>query len=205
MRVGKIELKAVPVGSSGGDQKPKAAPASGFGEISADSHTPVLNLQRPPMMPANVRAGQVIGLVEITGGLGSIIDASRLADEFGADLTTLLPILDAAEMLGLVKADKGDVSLTDFGHKFQKAEKYKVKLLKDALSNIEPFRTALELVSKKKRISVQEVAEDLKSRGITWHHKDEINEFMIQTLLIHWAIYAELLTYNGKTGKFQKL
>lgn len=156
------------------------------------------------MMPANVRAGQVIGLVEITGGLGSVIDASRLADEFGADLTTLLPILDAAEILGLVKAEKGDVSLTDFGLKFQKASKYKVKLLRDALSKIEPFQTALQLVSNKKSISVQEIAEDLKREGVTWHHKDEINEFMIQTLLIHWAIYAELLTYNGKTGKFQK-
>jgi NitT/TauT family transport system ATP-binding protein len=171
---------------------------------TANGNQTPLSQDRPPMMPANVRAGQVIGLVETTGALGSVIDASRLADEFGADLTTLLPILDAAEILGLVKANKGDVSLTDFGYKFQKASKYKVKLLKDVLSKTEPFKTALELVSKKKSVSVNEVAEGLKRRGITWHHKDEMNEFMIQTLLIHWAIYAELLTYNGKTGKFQR-
>jgi hypothetical protein len=155
-------------------------------------------------MPAEVRAGQVIGLVEITGGLGSVIDASRLADEFGADLTKLLPVIDSAEILGLVKTNKGDVSLTEFGLKFQKASKHKVKLLKEALSRIEPFKTALELLSTKKSVSAHEIAESLKAKDVKWHYRDEINEMNIQTILIHWAIYAELLTYNGKTGKFQR-
>ena len=38
---------------------------------------------KPPAMPANVRAGQVMGLVEITGGLGTPVDLAKLADEFG--------------------------------------------------------------------------------------------------------------------------
>ena len=161
--------------------------------------------QRPPMMPAHVRAGQVIGLVEVTGGLGSIIDVSKLADELGADLTTLLPILDTAEMLGLVRSEKGDVSLTDFGLKFQKMAKNKIRLLKDPLSKIEPFKSALDLVSKKKSVSAHDIAESLLERDLRWHHKAEINEALIQALLVHWAIYAELLSYNGKTGKFQRL
>lgn len=144
----------------------------------------------------------MIGLVEITGGLGSVIDASQLADEFGADLTTLLPILDGAEMLGLVRTDMGDVSLTEFGLKFQKMSKHKVRLLKDVLTRIEPFKTAVDMVSKRRTVSIRDIAESLRVRGIQWHHKEEMNELVIQTLLIHWAIYAELLTYNGKTGKF---
>ena len=155
-------------------------------------------------MPANVRAGQVIGLVEITGGLGSLIDVSRLADEFGADIATLLPIVDTAEMLGLIRVDKGDVSLTDFGLKFQKVSKHKVTLLKDQLAKIEPFKTSLELASNRKNISAHEVADSLLARDIRWHHTSELNETLIQRLLIHWAIYAGLLSYNGKSGKFQK-
>lgn len=175
------------------------------GKNAGGSGMPSLNSSSALVMPAEVRAGQVIGLVEITGGLGSVIDASRLADEFGADLTTLLPILDGAEMLGLVKANKGDVSLTEFGLKFQKTSKHKVKLLKDGLSKIEPFKTTLELLLSKKSVSVHEIADALKLKDIRWHYRDEINEMNIQTILIHWAIYAELLAYNGKTGKFQKI
>ena len=157
-----------------------------------------------PVMPANVRAGQVIGLVEVTGGLGSPIDASKLAEEFGADLVTLLPIIDTGEMLGLIKSERGDVSLTDFGLKFQKLSKNKVSFLKDHISKIEPFRTALELASGKKYISAHDAAEALQLKDVRWHHKPELNESIIQSLLIHWAIYAGILTYNGKTGKFQK-
>jgi len=62
------------------------------------------------MMPANVRAGQVVSLVEVTGGLGPKIDTHRLADELGADIAVFLPILDAAELLGLVKKERGEVS-----------------------------------------------------------------------------------------------
>ena len=161
---------------------------------------------KPPVMPANVRAGQVLGLVEITGGLGGPIDLSRLADEFGADLVTLLPIVDAGEMLGLIKVDKGDVVLTDFGIKFQKVTKQKVKLLKDQLSKIEPFRTALKLTSNsKKGVTTQEICEDLLWRDTRWHHSTEVNESLVKALLIHWAIYAGLLSYNGKTGKFLKV
>jgi hypothetical protein len=69
------------------------------------------------VMPANVRAGQV---VEVMGGLSSSIDIPKLADELSGDLATFLPILDAAEMLGLVNVAEGDVSLTESGLRFQK-------------------------------------------------------------------------------------
>ncbi len=157
------------------------------------------------IMPPNVRAGQVVGLVEVTGGLGSVIDVSRLADEFGADIATLLPILDTAEMLGLVKTDKGDVSLTELGLKFQKTAKRKVRMLREVLANIEPFRTALDLASKnRKGVSAREISEALLQKDLRWHHNPEINESLVQALLIHWAIYADLLSYDGKTGRFKK-
>ena len=160
---------------------------------------------RPLLMPANVRAGQVISLVEITGGIGSKVDAPRLADEFGADLGILLPILDCAEMLGLTRSEKGDIFLTELGLKFQKTTKHKVRMLRDTLMQIEPFRTALELTSGKKHVTSRDVAQTLEDRGIKWHYLPEINERIVNDLLIHWSIYAGLLGYNGKTGKFQRV
>jgi NitT/TauT family transport system ATP-binding protein len=155
-------------------------------------------------MPANVRGGQVISLVEIVGGIGGKVDAPKLADELGADIAVLLPILDAAEMLGLVRTEKGDVHLTELGLKFQKTSKNKLRILKDRIAAIEPFRTALELAAKGKPITASQAADSLAEIGLKWHYQPEINESLIRGLLIHWAIYAGLLTYDGKSGKFWK-
>ena len=157
------------------------------------------------MMPANVRGGQVISLVEITGSIGGNVDAPKLADELGADIAVLLPIMDTAEMLGLVRTEKGVIHLTELGLKFQKTSKYKLKILKDRIATIEPFRTALELGSKGKAVTAPQVADALAELGLRWHYKPELNEALIKALLIHWAIYADLLSYDGKSGKFLKV
>jgi hypothetical protein len=155
-------------------------------------------------MPATVRAGQVISLVEVTGGIGGKMDIPKLADELGADIAVLLPILDGAEMLGLVRTEKGDLHLTELGLKFQKTAKHKVRALKERLAAIEPFRTAVELAAHSKSIKATQVAETLSEMGLKWHYQPEINEQLIKALLIHWAIQSGLLTYDGKSGKFQK-
>jgi hypothetical protein len=154
-------------------------------------------------MPAHVRAGQIVSLVEVTGGLGTSIDAARLADEFGADIAVLLPIIDAGEMLGLVKSHKGNISLTEFGLKFQRTSKHKIRLLRDELMKIEPFRTAVHLASKRQDFSAGDVADYLATKRVRWHHEAELNQTIVKMLLIHWAIYAGLLSYNGKTDQFQ--
>ena len=167
----------------------------------AEPHRP---LPTALMMPGNVRGGQVISLVEITGSIGGKVDAPKLADELGADIAVLLPVLDAAEMLGLVRSEKADVHLTEMGLKFQKTTKNKLRLLKERLATIEPFRTTLELASKGKAVTADQVAESLQEIGLKWHYQPEMNEALIQALLIHWAIYAGLLKYDGRSGKFQK-
>jgi NitT/TauT family transport system ATP-binding protein len=166
--------------------------------------SPTRPLQTALLMPGNVRAGQVISLVEIAGSIGGKVDVPKLADEMGADIAVLLPVLDAAEMLGLVRSEKGDVTLTELGLKFQKTTKMKVRLLKDRLATIEPFRTALEVASKGRPFGAQQVADALEEMGLKWHYKPELNVSLIRTLLIHWAIYAGLLSFDGRTDKFRK-
>ncbi len=156
-----------------------------------------------PVMPPNVRPGQVIGLVEVTGGLGSKVDVSTLADELGADIAVLLPILDAAELMGLVTNADGEVHLTDFGVEFQKEVKNKVVMLRPRLTKMEPFRTALELATRKGEVDAREVAEELAIEGIKLHHQMDINGQLVQALLLHWGIRSGLFAYDGRDGKFR--
>jgi len=157
------------------------------------------------VMPSHVRAGQVISLVEVTGDLGSGIEVPKLADEMSADLTVLLPILDAAEMLDLVRIRDGGLFLTDEGLRFLETSKDKVKMLKTKLASIEPFRTAVELSSRRGEVTSHNVADSLATRGIRWHYKPELNESLVHALLVHWAISAGLLSYDSKRGKFQRV
>jgi len=156
----------------------------------------------PLIMPAHVRTGQIMGLVDVTAELGALTDFASLADELGDDIDTLLPILDTAEMLGLVEVKKGVVSLTHLGSKFHHVPRNKMHLLRTRVSEIEPFKTAFELATH--GVSSAQVTQDLVERGITWHHEQELNEAAVHSLLIHWAIFAGLLRYNGKNGKFQR-
>ncbi len=164
---------------------------------------------RPPstsaslVLPGNVRPGQVISLVEVTGGMGPKLNVPRIADEMGADIDVLFPIINAAEVLGLVKLEKGDLCLTDVGLKFQKTSKNKLRTLKERLAGIEPFRTAVEIASKKRIVTAREVADALAKKGVKWHYRPEVNESIINDFLIHWSIYAGLLSYV-KAGVFQR-
>ena len=76
----------------------------------------------------------------------------------------MLPILDAAELLGLVKSQKGDITLTEFGFKFQKTTRDKVRLLTDHLARIEPFKTSVELAQKYGEVTTSQVARSLSER-----------------------------------------
>jgi len=155
------------------------------------------------MMPAHVRTGQIMGLIDVTAELGTLTDLTHLADELGDDIDTLLPILDTAEMLGLVEVKKGIVSLTLLGSRFHKTYRNKIHLISQQISKLEPFKTAVDIAAHAHVITSAEVTKNLSTRGIIWHHEPELNEAAVHGLLVHWAIYAGLLRYDGKTSKFQ--
>lgn len=157
----------------------------------------------PLIMPGDVRAVHVISLVEEIGELGTEVHLTALAERINADIAVLLPILDAAEMLGLVARDKGDAYLTETGLKLQGTTMAKVSIMRDRLAAMEPFRTAIDLASKNGSTTAEAIAGTLSEEGILWHYKDERNESIIRDLLIHWAIRARLLSYDGKTGRFR--
>ena len=157
-------------------------------------------------MSAHVRPGQIASLIQIASDLGPSIDLMRLAHELHADIAVLLPITNAAERLGLVERQKDELTLTDLGVRFQKPTRNfdKIRLIKDELAKIEPFKTSLDFVNQKDTITAGDVAKRLRKNGVRWDHDPELNESLINNLLIPWAILAGILSYDGKTEKFRK-
>jgi hypothetical protein len=158
-------------------------------------------------MPANVKPGRIVSLAQIINDYAPSIDLPRLADELHADIAVLLPIIDAAEMLGLVGRQKGKLTLTDFGLKFHRTIRNsdKIHLLKDNLTKIEPFKTSLRLTNQKRTVTAADIAESLRKNGVQWDHDPELNESLVNNLLIPWAILAGILSYDGKTQKFSTM
>jgi hypothetical protein len=158
---------------------------------------------KPLIMPGNVRAVHVVSLVDEIDELGSGIRLTKIAEKAGADTELLISVVSAAEMLGVIRSESGNLFFTDEGLKLKDVDMARViELMRNKVASIEPFRTALELASRKGGTTADEVAKTLSERGIEWHYKPRQNELLVRNLLIHWAIRAGLLSYDGKNGKF---
>jgi NitT/TauT family transport system ATP-binding protein len=87
-------------------------------EVAAEpaAETPVSR----PLPYASV--GGLAGLVELVYAKGGRMGLAGLADELNFAIDDLLPLVDAAAMLGLVTVGDGEVTLTDIGAQFFTAD-----------------------------------------------------------------------------------
>jgi hypothetical protein len=120
---------------------------------------------KPLMMPGNVRAIQVVSLVDDLGELGTGVRISELAKKTGIDSQVLISVLSAGEMLGLIENENGNLFLSEEGLKLKEVQMAKVSaILKEKVAPIEPFRTAIDLASKGGRTTAGEIAKTKGSR-----------------------------------------
>jgi hypothetical protein len=157
----------------------------------------------PKMMPAAVKPGQVLSLVELIGGSGVRVNLSTIAKELEADLTVLPAVLDAGVMLGLVQSENKEIRLTPMGSNLLMTTDYKLRVLKDSLANIEPFSTALELAAKGGSVTSKQLVRVLREKGILWDQQSDSNYVAVNSLMINWSIFAGLFKYEK--SKFLKL
>src|SRR6266545_765236 len=61
--------------------------------------------------------GQVLGLVEAVDEAGGTADVATISSEVDMDIDRLGPILAAAEFLGLLEVEDGDVRMTELSRK----------------------------------------------------------------------------------------
>src|SRR6266516_8124812 len=67
-----------------------------------------------PPVP-HTRIGSIVGLLETLNDNGGEMDIYKLSQSLHFELDDLMPITEAAELLGFVKIESGDIEFRDLG------------------------------------------------------------------------------------------
>ena len=154
---------------------------------------------RYEMLP-HARPGGIAGLLELIIDLGGRTDIYRLADELAFEIDDLLPIVEAAQLLGFLKVEEGDAVITPEGHAYAQAEILLQKELfrKAALDHVLLLRQISRALANKSDHSVsEEFFLDMMDEQFS---EDECNR-QLETA-INWGRYAELFDWDDGRRRF---
>jgi NitT/TauT family transport system ATP-binding protein len=155
---------------------------------------------KPYQALPHVGIDALTGFVERLYALGGREDIYRMASDLRMEADDILPLVEAADILGFADTQEGDVILTDTGRAFAEAGVLEEKeIFRDrAVESIELIRDiqkALE-ASREHWISEDELLEKLEAA-----FGEEEARRQLDTA-IDWARYAELFAYDDNTGEF---
>lgn len=150
------------------------------------------------MLP-HTRPGGVAGLLEILADQGGRADLHQLARDLSLEVDALLPAVDTAVLLGMLKVEEGDAIITPQGQEFAAADIQQRKAIfrKAALANVPLLRQMEQaLRAKANRTLPAEFFHDL----LDEHFSEEEAHRQLETAL-QWGRYAEIFDYDASTGK----
>jgi NitT/TauT family transport system ATP-binding protein len=150
------------------------------------------------MLP-HARPGGIAGLLEILIDLGGKDDLYHLADELAMEVDDLLPIVEAASLLGFIRLYEGDCEITPEGRAFAEADipGRKVLFRQAALTHV-PLLRQIENALKMK--SDRQLTDDFFYDILEEHFSEDEASRQLNTA-IHWGRYAEILDYDADEGK----
>jgi len=146
-----------------------------------------------------VSAGGLSGLLEILAARGGQDSLADLADDLNFEIDDLLPLVDAADMLGLAHVREAQLEITEAGHEFAAAD---IDTSKQLFAQITSQRAPL-------------IKAILKALGVT--NDGTLREGFFLDLLrrgfsaadarhqldiaIDWGRYGELFEYDAESGQ----
>jgi NitT/TauT family transport system ATP-binding protein len=170
------------------------AGATGTGQPGTEGTT-----RKQQIMLPHTKPGGLAGLLEILVDQGGHADLHVLADELSLEVDALLPSVDTAVLLGMLKLEEGDALITPDGQAFAQADIQGRKAIfrKAALANIPLFRQMEQsLKAKADRTLPAEFFEDL----LDEHFSQDEAQRQLETA-IQWGRYAEIFDYDAASGK----
>jgi len=156
--------------------------------------------KRKPMLPA-VRIGSVAGLLNFIDEDGT--DIYRLGQSLQLDVDEIYPIIEAADLIGLVDVQEGDVLVNDRGAEFikssinQRKALVRENVLKEEGSWLIPQIYHLLGQSRRSNRIPQELIFDT---VLLKHFTPQEARKQLE-IAIEWGRYAELFTYDALSGE----
>jgi NitT/TauT family transport system ATP-binding protein len=151
------------------------------------------------MLP-HARPGGMAGLLELLLDKGGRDDIYRLADDLAFEIDDLLPIVDAAQLLGFLKIEEGDAAITESGTEFANSEILRQKeLFRDAaVANVLLLRQIRRALESK---SDHTVPEDFFLDMLDEQFSEEESLRQMETA-VAWGRYAELFDFDAGRRRF---
>jgi NitT/TauT family transport system ATP-binding protein len=145
------------------------------------------------MLP-HARPGGIAGLLELLNDRGGEDDLYHVAEELQMEVDDLLPIVDAATMLGFAVSYHGDIKLTAAGKAFVEADIATRKtLFREALlSHVTLLQQVRRILENK---SDHAIALEFFRDILDEHFPENEVQAQIDTAL-NWGRYAEIFTYD---------
>jgi NitT/TauT family transport system ATP-binding protein len=146
-----------------------------------------------------VTVGGMSGLIEILAGRGGRDDLPNLAHLLSFEVDDLLPLLDAAQMLGFAAVHSADIELTEDGRKFNAADIDTAKQLfaRQARERAPLVRAIVGALSSSPDGTLSErFFLDLLRRGFS---EEEARTQL--DIAIDWGRYGELFEYDVNTAQ----
>jgi NitT/TauT family transport system ATP-binding protein len=152
-----------------------------------------------PVLP-DARIGSIVGLLETLNEQGARVGISKLSESLRFELNDLMPITEAAELLGFVKIGNGDIALAELGRKVIDGDENAKKAIfrQQMIFNVVlAKRIQGELESAEDHRIGREVILEFLGSSFT----PEESERQLRTV-VDWARYAELFDYDSDSDQF---
>jgi len=146
----------------------------------------------------HIELSDLFGLVEHVDSIpGNTADIYRLADEFQMEVDEVLPLVEAAELLGLAVVSKGDISLTALGETFAEASiGARKEIFASRIRRLPFFQWLLTLLRKSDR---HQLKWDVVQMALELEFPPREAEKQLETA-VTWGRYATVLAYEDDTG-----
>jgi NitT/TauT family transport system ATP-binding protein len=151
------------------------------------------------MLP-HARPGGIAGLLELVIDKGGREDVYRLADDLAFEIDDLLPIVDAAQLLGFLRVEEGDVVITPEGADFANAEILRQKDLfrKAAVDHVLLLRQITRALDTK---ADHTVPEDFFLDMLDEQFSEDESLRQLETA-VTWGRYAGLFDFDAARRRF---